>query len=205
MSGATRKYTKRARARGEERTRASIVSATVALWTEVGPAATSIAAIARHAGVQRLTVYRHFEDDGTLVVRAWAAFLESTPRPDPAEWASIGSPSKRLRRALRNLYAYYDRAGTVLANVLHDAPRVAALADAVRSHEGWLDGVVATLEAGWSARGGKGAAKLPAALLEHAVRLSTWRSLESSGLDHAAAARLIDRAMRGIARKGSGK
>ncbi|HUF69580.1 MAG TPA: TetR/AcrR family transcriptional regulator [Longimicrobiales bacterium] len=198
-----RTYTKRARAAGEKRTRASIIGATLALWAEAGPAATTISEIARRASVQRLTVYRHFEDDATLAAAAWAAFLDQQPRPDPADWAAIGSQKKRLRRALRNVYAYYTRAGDVLANVLHDAPRVPALEEAVAGHEHWLDGVVATLEPAWKPRGGKRDASLPVMLLEHAAMLSTWRSLGRAGLDERGAARFIERCMRGLARKGT--
>ena len=205
MSGSKRKYTKRARAAGEERTRASILSAALELWAEIGPAETTIAAIARRAGVQRLTVYRHFEDDANLVVSAWAVFTERHPPPDAAAWATLPSPTKRLRRALRTVYEYYAGSAPVLAHVLHDAPRVEALKDAAAAHEGWRDGVIATLETGWSARGGKRDAELHVRMIEHGVRLSTWQSLADTGLDERGAARLVERAMRGLARKDTGK
>ena len=55
-----RKYTKTLRAKQQQNTRERIIEATVALHEEVGPAKTSIKAIAEKAGVQRLTVYRNF-------------------------------------------------------------------------------------------------------------------------------------------------
>jgi AcrR family transcriptional regulator len=174
-------------------------------WASVGPAGTTIAGIARSAGVQRLTVYRHFEDDAALTAAAWAAFMQQHPPPDPASWANIASPTKRLRRALRAVYEYYAGRAHVLDHVLHDAPRVDALTDAVAAHRNWLDGIVATLETGWSARGGRRNAEMPVRMIEHAVRLSTWRSLADAGLDERAAVRLIERAMRGLARKDTGK
>lgn len=200
-----RTYTKRARAASEQRTRESILSAALSLWAEVGPAATTISEVARRAGVQRLTVYRHFADDATLTAAAWAALRDRHPRPDPADWASIDSPAKRLRRALRAVYTYYGEAGVVLGNVLHDAGRSPALEAPLTDHGSWLEGVVATLDSGWAPVGGKRNRALPGALLEHAVRLSTWRSLAESGLDAKESARLIERSMRGLARKEGGR
>ena len=56
----TRKYELRQRAQSQAETRQRIVEATVELHDSVGPARTTISAIAERAGVQRLTVYRHF-------------------------------------------------------------------------------------------------------------------------------------------------
>ena len=66
MSSEKRKYELKARAERQRETRRRIVDATVALHEEVGPAKTTVAEIARRAGVQRLTVYNHFPDDGEL-------------------------------------------------------------------------------------------------------------------------------------------
>ena len=55
-----RQYKQKARAEQAQETRQLIVEATVMLHEELGPAQTSIKAIAEQAGVQRLTVYRHF-------------------------------------------------------------------------------------------------------------------------------------------------
>jgi AcrR family transcriptional regulator len=51
-----RKYNKTRRAEQQDETRERIVIATVKLHEELGPANTSIKAIAEKAGVQRLTV-----------------------------------------------------------------------------------------------------------------------------------------------------
>lgn len=206
MSRPGRKYTKRARAESERRTRQSILDATLALWTEVGPAATTISAVARRSGVQRLTVYRHFEDDATLTRAAWQAYIDANPLPDPAEWAAIDSPAKRLRRALRRMYGHYAGNAEVLRAVLHGARRVAALESAAADYAAWLNGVVATLETGWAPGSRKRKdAGLPVSLIELAVQLSTWTSLAESGLDEAQAARLFSRAMRGLAVRGGNR
>jgi AcrR family transcriptional regulator len=54
------------RAEQVEQTRECITEATVRLHRTVGPAHTSIAAVADEAGVTRLTLYRHFADLDTL-------------------------------------------------------------------------------------------------------------------------------------------
>ncbi len=66
MSTETRKYALKARAEKQAETRRRIVEATAALHTEVGPAQTTVAEIARRAGVQRLTVYNNFPDERQL-------------------------------------------------------------------------------------------------------------------------------------------
>ena len=61
-----RRYEKRARAEQEEATRRRIVDAAIDLHGTVGPARTTISAIAERAGVRRATVYRHFPDERAL-------------------------------------------------------------------------------------------------------------------------------------------
>ena len=61
-----RNYRMRRRAESQEETRQRIVEATMQLHEELGPRATSISAIADRAGVQRLTVYRHFQDEAAV-------------------------------------------------------------------------------------------------------------------------------------------
>ena len=61
-----RRYEKKARAAQEEATRARIVEAAIALHGTVGPARTTVSAIAENAGVRRATVYRHFPDERAL-------------------------------------------------------------------------------------------------------------------------------------------
>ena len=79
---ATRQYRLGRRADQQAQTRQRIVEAAVDLHTTVGPAATSISAIAERAGVQRHTVYAHFPDETVLfgmvrVTQVWAHRLSS--------------------------------------------------------------------------------------------------------------------------------
>jgi AcrR family transcriptional regulator len=116
-----RKYELRRRAERQDETRQRIVEAAVALHTTLGPARTTVSAIADRAGVQRHTVYRHFPDERTLYVACSGLFQDLYPLPDPAPWQSIADPERRLRRGLTELYAYYERHAADFAPLLRDA------------------------------------------------------------------------------------
>ena len=102
-----RRYRLGERARQQEETRRRIVEATAELHAEVGPAATTISAIAERAGVQRLTVYRHFPEERQLFEACSALSEERHPSPDPAHWTDVADPRERTEAALGALYAYY--------------------------------------------------------------------------------------------------
>src|SRR3712207_979644 len=116
----SRPYTLRRRAQAHAETRRRIVEATVDLHATVGPARTTISAIAERAGVERLTVYRRFPDERPLLEACSGHWLAAHPPPDPAAWASLEDPPARLARALDELYAYYDRTEPMLALNLRD-------------------------------------------------------------------------------------
>ena len=71
----------RARQESVEQTRLRITEATMHLHETLGPAATTVSAIAEEAGVTRLTVYRHFPDDEALFAACSAHWRELHPRP----------------------------------------------------------------------------------------------------------------------------
>src|ERR671914_3025215 len=104
-----RRYEKRARAAQEEATRLRIIEATIALHGTVGPARTTISAIADRAGVRRATVYRHFPDERALFLGCSGTWRERNPVPDPATWAAIPDPAERLTAALDAIYGWYER------------------------------------------------------------------------------------------------
>src|SRR4051794_19814848 len=95
MTEKKRTYELKERARRQAETRARIVEATVALHEEVGPARTTVAEIARRAGVQRLTVYTHFPDERDLFAACSRHFMAGHVPPDPAAWAAGGAPAGR--------------------------------------------------------------------------------------------------------------
>jgi AcrR family transcriptional regulator len=117
----TRRYELKQRAQRQADTRRRIIQATVELHSERGPAATQITDIAQRAGVDRVTVYRHFPDLGSLLKACAVHYYQAHPLPDPTGWATIDDPEARLRYGLGELYAYWaDNAATV-AHILRDA------------------------------------------------------------------------------------
>src|ERR1700755_2797294 len=62
----TRPYQLRKRADGMQATRLRITEAAVELHGTVGPARTTMSAVAERAGVQRRTLYRHFPTEADL-------------------------------------------------------------------------------------------------------------------------------------------
>jgi AcrR family transcriptional regulator len=194
-----RPYRKNVRAEREAETRRRITEATVALHREFGPARTTVSAIAERAGVQRLTVYRHFPDEAELLGACSAHWLTAHPIPDPTPWPGIADPEERLRTALGAIYAWYRGDEQMIANVGRDAPAIPAL-DAIVSSgfPVYLEAVRELLMPGWGARGRR--RRLLAAALGHALDFETWRSLERrQGLDPEAALELMTRAVRAAA------
>src|SRR6185437_2801655 len=95
MSDQKRPYRMKRRAELEEQTRTRITESTVALHEEIGPARTTISAIADRAGVRRSTVYRHFPDEEALFAACSSHWRAANPAPDPAAWAAIADPAER--------------------------------------------------------------------------------------------------------------
>ncbi|HET7479864.1 MAG TPA: helix-turn-helix domain-containing protein, partial [Rubrobacteraceae bacterium] len=116
-----RKYEQKRRAEKQEETRRRITEATVELHKTVGMARTTISAIAENAGVERLTVYRHFPDEKTLFSACSEHYMGANPPPDPEPWARTGDPEERLRSALEEVYAYHRRTEPMMANLIRDA------------------------------------------------------------------------------------
>src|SRR5688500_10745162 len=102
-----RKYELKKRAEAQDETRRRITEATVELHGTIGPARTTISAIAERAGVQRLTVYRHFPDERALLGACTSHWRERHPPPDPGPWTAIEDPRERAERALGELYGWY--------------------------------------------------------------------------------------------------
>lgn len=161
---------------GRRDTRQRIVDAAIELHTTVGPARTTISEVARRAGVQRLTVYRHFPREDDLFQACTVHGWERNPLPDFERWAEIRDPEQRLRVALDELYAYYDRVGDAFLVILHDLPAAPALAQANAPYlDRWTE-MRDILARGWNVRGRRRRLLLLAAL-EHVLDLTTWESL----------------------------
>jgi AcrR family transcriptional regulator len=117
----TRSYTQKRRAENQAQTRRRIVEATVDLHTRIGPARTTISAVAEQAGVQRHTVYAHFPTERELYLACSGATLERDPLPDDQAWLLVSDPAERLHRGLTELYGWYARNAELVAKVLRDA------------------------------------------------------------------------------------
>lgn len=174
-----RPYELRRRAEKMAVTRQRITRAAVDLHGRVGPARTTISAVADRAGVQRHTVYRHFPTEDELFAACSGHYFAEHPWPNPVEWRAIAEPAERLARGLDELYAYYERTGAMLANVLRDAAMVPGVEPALAGFRAFVEEAACALAAGWGARGQRRA--VVAAAARHAVDFATWRSLACEG------------------------
>ena len=104
----------------------------------VGPARTSISAIAERAGVRRSTVYRHFPDEAALFDACCSHWAEANPVPDIGAWAAIEDPDERLRTALDELYAFYRRNEAMLENLHRDEATVPLVKEHFAGYRGYL-------------------------------------------------------------------
>jgi AcrR family transcriptional regulator len=170
-----RKYEKKRRAEQEAETRQRIVEAMVDLHREVGPARTTISAIAERAGVERLTVYRHFPDERSMFEACTAHYATVVPQPDPTKWERFENPAERLRAALLAFYDYYREAEQMLANATRDLPQLPALAVVLRPRMEFVQRLREDLVERWDVSGP--ARKRLSAAIAHALRFETWRSL----------------------------
>jgi AcrR family transcriptional regulator len=170
-----RKYELKQRAAEMAETRRRITEAAVELHGTVGPARTTLSAVAERAGVQRHTVYRHFPSEAELYRACSTHWLAANPLPDLDTWRAIEVPRDRLAHALDELYAYYERSNPMLANVFRDLDLVDALQPTVIPLQEFLDEGTATLTAGWNSRGRR--RHLLRTALRHVLDFHTWRSL----------------------------
>lgn len=180
-------------------TRQRILDAVVELHETVGPAATTITAVAQRAGVQRLTVYRHFPDERALIRGCSAHWSERHPPPDPLAWVGIADPRDRLAAALRALYAYFDGGRDMLARVLRDEGQVSALREVLAPWRDYMAETAGGLSAGWGVE--SGTQREVRAAVGHVVRFGTWRSLVDEGLSNEEAVRLMTAFVAGVARE----
>ena len=175
MSNEKRKYRMTRRAELEEQTRRSITESAVALHQEVGPAQTSITAIAERAGVRRSTVYRHFPDEDALFEACSSHWRAHNPPPDPHAWQAIDDPVERTRTALAELYAFYGRTRAMYTSLMRDEPVVPAVHRRLQDFYGYLRATRDILMTGRRLRGR--AARQTRAAIGHALAFPTWSSL----------------------------
>jgi AcrR family transcriptional regulator len=169
-----RKYELKARAERQADTRRRITEATVALHQEVGPARTTVAEVARRAGVTRLTVYNNFPEERELFAACQGHWFEQHPPP-------VLDPTEGLEAVLSSLYGWYRETARMAENVRRDRTLVPEL-DALMRETG--DARMAELA---RALGG-------GPIVALALDFWTWRRLAGEGLSDAEAAALMARA-----------
>lgn len=154
-------------------TRQRITEAAARLHTSVGPAHSSIAAIAEEAGVTRVTFYRHFADLDVLFEACRAHWESQNPPPDAGRWSAIADLEPRVRAALTELYAWFREHAEELFPLHRDASAMPETAqqrmrdDNRRLSALLISGLAPADERGRRARSVAG----------HLVSYPTWRSL----------------------------
>ncbi|HEV2858128.1 MAG TPA: TetR/AcrR family transcriptional regulator [Solirubrobacterales bacterium] len=179
LSDKKRPYKMKRRAELEAQTKQRITESAVELHGTLGPARTSMKAVAEHAGVPRSTVYRHFADEEELFGACSAHWAAENPPPDVTQWQKIGDPSERLESALAELYAYYRRAGGMLGKLFRDEAQVPIVAKLFAPYHQLMAMIVEILMRG---RGLRGKARdRTRAAIAHAISFHTWQQLTEEG------------------------
>lgn len=163
------------RAEAEQRTRLRITESTVELHETLGPARTSISAVAERAGVRRSTVYRHFPNEVSLFSACTTHWRAANPFPDVDRWSTVDDPDVRLRGALRELYAYYRRTERMMSNILRDEATMPIVKRMLAGYRDYLTAARYALMSGIATRGP--ARRRVRAAIGHALTFGTWHSL----------------------------
>ena len=156
-----RKYELKQRAETMEETRQRITDAAMHLHGSVGPARTTVTAVAERAGVQRHTVYRHFPTEAELFASCSGHFAALHPWPDTDAWSRIDDPRERLASGLDELYRWYEETGEMWTRILRDRELVEALEPALQPFYDYVDRCAGTLSAGWASAVAAGASSKP--------------------------------------------
>jgi AcrR family transcriptional regulator len=183
-----RKLHLRARALRQSQTRQRITQAAVELHQQRGPLHTTITEIAQRAGVERLTVYRHFPNETSLHQACQQHFFASHPLPNLELWRDVPTFPNRLEVGLSELYEYWEQTHEMFSSVLRDHE-----VDPKRSGAGvvkFMSRATEALLVGQDVSGQGG--QILSAAVNHAVHFYTWRSLvQEQGLSNADAVKLM--------------
>jgi len=135
--------------------------------------------------VQRSTVYRHFPDDEALFGACTSHWFARHPWPRAEAWRSEPDAAARLERGLRELYRYYDDNEQMMSNSFRDIDVMPPFVGELLRAQ--LENTYSVLMEAWpdphDHRVG--------IATRHALDLSTWQSLASSGSSTAQAAALM--------------
>jgi AcrR family transcriptional regulator len=190
MSTQMRKYELKARAESQRETRDRIARAAVELHEQKGVAHTSVAEIARRAGVTRLTVYNHFAGLSELIPACSAHYMALHPLPDLDSALALDDPGERVRAALGRLYGWYRETEPMFGKLFSDRASVPELDEFMQQEIDRVQAELADgLAAAFGARGRR--AQRLKAMIRLALDFWTWRRLTREGLDDDAAAELM--------------
>jgi AcrR family transcriptional regulator len=181
-------YDLKRRAESQEETRRRIVEATIELHKTRGAAGTTVSGIAERAGVGRVTVYRHFPDELSLLRACTGHYFAEHPSPDLGRWAAIADPHERLRTGISESYAWHRANAAMIDRGLAD----------VRDHEvmepyhAYWAQAAEVLAAPFKLRGRR--RRLLLAGIATALSFDTWRTLaRQHGLGDADAVEVASR------------
>ena len=190
MSTQIRKYELKARAESQRETRERIAKVTTELHEEKGVAKTTVAEIARRAGVTRLTVYNHFADLSELLPACAAHYETQHPAPDLGSVLAEADPGERVRGALARFYGWYRENEPMYGKLFSDRAAVPELDRFMAENIDRMQAELADdLAVAFGVRGRK--RQRLDTLIRLALDFWTWRRLSREGLDDEDAAELM--------------
>ena len=163
-------YRQKSRAKQQEETRQRIVESAAALHESVGGEQATVTKIADRAGVSRVTVYRHFPDEQSLLQACTQHYLGNNPPPDPSSWMSLAERKERLRTALTEIYGYHRRTERMMDRAFADSVSNETLAELFQPYFDFWNHVRDMLAAAWD-----GAPVAP--IIGHSIDFRTWKTL----------------------------
>ncbi|HSS60122.1 MAG TPA: helix-turn-helix domain-containing protein [Candidatus Limnocylindrales bacterium] len=190
MSSQIRQYRLKVRAERQAATRQRIVEATAALHEEVGPARTTVAEIARRAGVQRLTVYNNFPNETELFDACGQHWTNLNPTPDPSAALAIVDPDERVRAVLGPLFRWYRKHAQAIEHLQRDRLVMPAFDAVMRIRmDQQFAHLADALSSGFAPNGRR--AKRVRAVVALALDFWTWRRLANEGMSDQDAASVM--------------
>jgi len=187
MKKRKRPYVQRVRGEQVAETRARIVEAIMQLHEEIGPRNTTVSAIADRAGVERLTVYRHFKDEAAMFAACSHRYLELNPPPALSDWSKELDPTHRTRQGLETVYAFFHRTSPMFEKVYRDVGESIALKKVMGDFDSYLRRLADDLATAFP----DSASSRNRTILRHAVKFATWQSLDAEGVPDPDKAALI--------------
>lgn len=172
------------RAEAVEETRRRIIEASLSLHLEKGVLATSWQDIAKRADVAVGTVYYHFPSYDELVPACSSLGIALSEPPGAEIFQELRTRSERLRRLVRELFAYYERGRSGFELTLREMDRVPALARLAEEQGTYLRDMAREAL-------GPGVKKDQLAVVEALIDFPMWLSLTQRGIRKEGAIKIV--------------